>query len=216
MSKPFKTFSQADVAAMDRIPRLKFINSISGFKSANLVGTRGSMGENLAIFSSVIHLGSNPAWLGMILRPATVPRHTWEHIQETGCYTINHITESMIQQAHAVSAAYGPEVSEFEIANLTPVYRKDFPAPFVSESPVGIGLELVETHEIGNGCKLIVGAAKWIFVEEGMFEPDHFVDLAEGNVVAIGGLDGYYQPRKLARFDYARPGQPIEEIKHED
>ena len=63
---------------MQKVERLNLINSLSGVKPANLIGTKDQNGnENLAIFSSVVHLGSNPALLGFILRPqGEVRRHT--------------------------------------------------------------------------------------------------------------------------------------------
>ena len=55
-------FSKKDIINASRIHRLNLINSITGIKPANLIGTISKDGHtNLAIFSSVIHLGSNPA-----------------------------------------------------------------------------------------------------------------------------------------------------------
>lgn len=81
------------IQALSLKERIHLINSITGIKPANLIGTVDSQGQtNLAVFSSVVHLGSDPALIGFILRPAgEVPRHTYENIKETGCYTINHI-----------------------------------------------------------------------------------------------------------------------------
>ena len=75
-------FNQNDIKNLERVKRLNLINSITGIKPANLIGTISSKQEtNLAIFSSVMHLGSDPALLGFILRPAQdVPRHTFENI----------------------------------------------------------------------------------------------------------------------------------------
>ena len=62
--------TKEDIFKIDRIKRLNLINSVSGIKSANLIGTQSSDGySNLAVFSSVVHLGSNPAYLGFVLRP---------------------------------------------------------------------------------------------------------------------------------------------------
>ena len=60
------------------------INSITGYKSANMIGSRSNSGnENLAIFSSVTHLGSNPPlFLSFTLRPNTVPRHTYKNFRK--------------------------------------------------------------------------------------------------------------------------------------
>ncbi|MCS7053720.1 MAG: flavin reductase, partial [Ignavibacterium sp.] len=75
----------------ERRYRINFVNSLSGFKSANLIGTISKSGiTNLAIFSSVIHVGANPPLIGILFRPLSVPRHTYNNIKETGCFTINH------------------------------------------------------------------------------------------------------------------------------
>ena len=72
----------ATIAEMDKIYRLNLINSITGYKSAQLIGTQNNAGAtNLAVFSSVIHLGSNPPLIGFILRPTTVPRHTFANLK---------------------------------------------------------------------------------------------------------------------------------------
>ena len=64
--------SKDDMLAMDKIKRLNLINSCTGYKSANLIGTKSVDGiENVAVFSSITHLGSKPAMLGFIVRPTT-------------------------------------------------------------------------------------------------------------------------------------------------
>jgi len=51
-----------DIANMNRVKRLKLINSVTGIKPANLIATQNNKGEtNVAIFSSVIHLVSKPS-----------------------------------------------------------------------------------------------------------------------------------------------------------
>ena len=74
--------TKTDLENASKVFRLNLINSITGIKPANLIGSISNSGQtNLAIFSSVIHLGSNPAYLGFIMRPiGDVPRHTYENI----------------------------------------------------------------------------------------------------------------------------------------
>ena len=74
-----------DIQKLDRKYRLNLINSITGIKPANLVGSRSADGfDNVAIFSSLVHLGSNPAQLGLVMRPQTNARKdTYSNIQET-------------------------------------------------------------------------------------------------------------------------------------
>ena len=98
-------FTNKDFLNMHYLHRNNLVNSSTGYKSANLIGTKSKDHiENLAVFSSVTHLGSNPALLGFFLRPTTVLRNTYENIKETGYYTLNHIHENIIEDAHHTSA----------------------------------------------------------------------------------------------------------------
>lgn len=56
-----------DLDHLEKRYRTAFANSLSGFKPANLVGSRGSSGDNLAIMSSAVHLGSSPFLLALVL-----------------------------------------------------------------------------------------------------------------------------------------------------
>jgi flavin reductase (DIM6/NTAB) family NADH-FMN oxidoreductase RutF len=135
------------IKELDERFRVLFINSLSGFKSANLVGTQDKQGQtNLTIVSSVFHLGANPPLVGMIMRPHSVRRDTLENILETGYYTLNHVNSDIFQQAHQTSASYDADVSEFQEVGLTPELKKDIPAPFVQESRLKIAVKLVETQ----------------------------------------------------------------------
>ena len=65
-----KHFSKQNILDLEKVKRLNIINSITGIKPANLIGSIDDNNENtnLAIFSSVVHLGSHPALLGFIPR----------------------------------------------------------------------------------------------------------------------------------------------------
>ena len=201
-------FSRNNLDQLDRIYRMNLINCSSGFKSANLIGTfspEGSM--NLAVFSSVTHLGSNPPLLGFILRPTKVPRHTYDNIKRTEHYTINHITRGFAAKAHHTSAKYDAETSEFEVTGLQPEFKNGFSAPYIKDSPVQIGMRLIEEHKIrSNDTRLIIGKLVDLYVKEQMIGEDGFIDLSLQNTAAINGLDGYLVPGELQRFGYQRPG----------
>ena len=54
--------TKEQIQKTSRIKRLNIINSITGVKPANLIGSISENGHsNLAVFSSIVHLGSNPA-----------------------------------------------------------------------------------------------------------------------------------------------------------
>jgi flavin reductase (DIM6/NTAB) family NADH-FMN oxidoreductase RutF len=135
-------FDRNAISALESRYRAALVNSLSGFKPANLVGTADRSGQtNLAIISSVVHLGSQPPLLALIIRPSPVERHTLENILDTGCYTINHISDGFIEAAHQTAARYPREQSEFGATGLSEAWIEGFAAPFVrgSCSPHGTG-----------------------------------------------------------------------------
>jgi flavin reductase (DIM6/NTAB) family NADH-FMN oxidoreductase RutF len=99
--------TRSNIESMQKRFRATFINSISGYKSLNLVGTRSVKGvSNLAPFNSIIHIGSNPPLIGMIVRPQTEEHQTLQNIKDTFYYTLNHVQESFVEKAHQSSAKY--------------------------------------------------------------------------------------------------------------
>jgi flavin reductase (DIM6/NTAB) family NADH-FMN oxidoreductase RutF len=200
-----------DFDALDKIYRINLINSCSGFKSANLIGTKSNKGiPNVAVFSSVTHLGSNPPLLGIIFRPVTdVPRNTYENIKETGQFTVNHIHHAIIEQAHHTSAKYGKQVSEFEITDLKEEYKNGWHAPFVKHAPIQMALTYCEEYKIKtNNTIQLIAEIKDLFVNEDILEADGFINLSKAGVVAINGLDGYALPVLKKRLNYQRPLKP--------
>ena len=200
-------FTGDDILNMESRKRAAFMNSLSGFKSASLIGTiDNEKNTNLAIFSSVIHLGSNPALVGFINRPDTVDRHTFENILATNCFTINHICKSIFKQAHQTSARYPKDVSEFEATGLTTEYIKEFKAPFVKESFIKYGLEFIEKHELKiNGTILVIGKVIEVILPESCLLSDGAIDIEMAETIAISGLDSYHETNKIARLSYAKP-----------
>lgn len=198
--------NKSEFEKYERLYKINLINSCSGFKSANLIGTRSLEGcDNVAIFSSVIHLGSSPALLGFIMRPDTVPRNTLENIRATGSYTINHVSVNFYAAAHQTSAKYPENISEFEKTGLTPDFKNNFWAPFVKESPVQMAMKLVEEVPIKrNGTILVIGEILDIYFKEDILAKDGFLNLSKAEVVTINGLDGYCQPSLIERREYAR------------
>ena len=200
-------FQSHDLDEMDKIYRLNLINSITGYKSAHLIGTQSSEGlENLAIFSSVVHLGSNPPLLGFILRPTTVPRHTYSNFKSTGILTLNAVNAEQIADAHHTSAKYPEDISEFDQTALKVERRKEWNAPFVKNAPIQLGCRyLNEYHIKENDTLMIVSKIEHIYLANELLQEDGWVQLEKGNVVSINGLDGYTLPKLLERFPYARP-----------
>ena len=199
-------FNQKNIADLDRVTRLKLINSITGIKPANLIGTIGQdKTTNLAVFSSVVHLGSHPPLLGFIARPRTQEAgHTLKNIKVNGVYTINHILPEFTKQAHYTSAKFDSTISEFARCGFSEEYINDFKAPFVKESLVKIGMQFKEAIPIPlNNTTLVIGEIVHLIVPDTIMETGD-VDLEQLNGVGISGLNSYYTLHRIAQYPYVR------------
>lgn len=205
-----KHISRDEISQMEKIERLNLINSCTGYKSANLIATKSVDGNsNVAIFSSVTHLGSNPALIGFIMRPTTVPRDTYKNIMATGFFTVNHITADMIADAHHTSANYEMGISEFDKTNLEEEYKTEIEIPFVKGSPVQLYCKYVNEYYIKeNNTIHIIASIENLFFDENLQHEDGWLQIDKGNVIALNGLDGYCLPKLVDRFQYARKDTP--------
>jgi flavin reductase (DIM6/NTAB) family NADH-FMN oxidoreductase RutF len=204
-----KRIQAQDIEAMEKIFRLNLINSITGYKPANLVGTANADGHtNLAIYSSVVHLGSNPPYIGIFTRPTSVARHTYDNIKASGCYTINHVHADFTAAAHYTSAPFPEGESEFEQCGLSAEFLNDFPAPFVRESRIKIGLRLVEEIPVkATGTTLLVGKVEEIYLPADVLAADGSLNLNGAGGVCLSGLDTYHTAQEISAYAYARVGE---------
>lgn len=207
MEKIKRKIDFEEIMGMDKRFRATFINSLTGFKSVSLIGTKDKIGNtNLAIFNSIVHLGAHPPLIGMVVRPDSVVRHTLQNIQETGFYTINHILPDFIEKAHQTSARYPKEASEFDAVGLTPEYKGDFYAPFVGESTIQIAMNFKEKVPfIINNTLFIIGEINQIYLPSDIILVDGFVDLVAASSITNSGLDSYHKVNEGVRFPYAKP-----------
>ena len=176
--------NHTSIPALEKRYRANLINSLGGFKSLVLIGTRHESGaENLATFSSLFHLGADPALCGIIVRPTQPGINTLHNIQQQKQYTINHVRPAFYREAHQCSANYLPGESVFE----------------------AIPIEL-------NDTTLVIGRIIYVEVPDEWVGADGFIDLEKANTVTCSGLDSYHTTSRLARLSYAKPDRPVTEI----
>lgn len=208
-----QVFTSNDIDALDQRYRTNLINTLSGAKSANLVGTTGEHGDNLAIVNSVVHIGAHPPLMGMIMRPHSVRRDTLENIYATESYTLNQVALGWIDKAHQTSARYEQGVSEFDAVGLTAEYLAGHSSPFVAQSEVKIGLKLEDSVSIkANDTILIIGKVVLLQVSDNAVLADGSLDYTRLNTAAITGLDTYHALVQRDKLSYAKPDQTVESI----
>ena len=135
-----------DLAGMEKRYRANLINTVAGFKPALLVGTADKNGlSNLAIFSTIFHIGAAPPLIGMLVRPNPegTQRHTLDNIIATGVYTLNHFPLNRAEKAHQTSARYPRGQSEFSAAGFEIDWHDEFAAP----------LRRGLAHQAGHGAR---------------------------------------------------------------
>ena len=193
-----------EIKKLEKVYRLNLINSITGIKPANLIGTRSNKGiDNVAIFSSIVHLGSNPAQIGFVMRPQTHHQSdTYKNIVSTKSYTINHITESIYKKAHLTSLKTSKE--EFDITGLEKEFINPLDAPFVKASPIKIGMKLIKEIDLPNKCIFIIGEIDLISIDDSLISSEGKINLDIGSVVGISGLDSYYNLKHIESLPYVK------------
>lgn len=208
------TYSLGDLNNLETRFRANLINSLGGFKSVVLIGTKSLKGnDNLAIFSSLFHIGANPPLCGMIIRPNDIKQNTLGNIIQTNQFTVNHIITDFYKQAHQCSAKYEEGVSEFDKVNLTPQYIDHIDAPFVMESKIKFACELVQKIDIElNGTTLIIGKIIKVILPDSLVQSDGFIDIESAGTITCSGLDSYHTTNKINRLSYAKVDNPITEI----
>ena len=205
-------FDKYQISTLDKYNRINLMNSITGIKPAVLVGTKSKENiTNLAIFSSVVHISSNPPLLAFFLRTnKKIRRDTFENIIENNSYTLNHVNPSIIDRAHQTSAKFDKKISEFDTCNFTEEYIDDIIVPFVKESNVKINMRLTEVVEMDcTESKLIIGEVNHIFITNNFLEKDFSLNLEKSNSVGVCGLNHYYTNKKTRSLTHVRMSKNI-------
>lgn len=206
--------NKQEIEQLDRVKRINLINSIVGVRSINLIATESKEGiDNLAIFSSVIHLGSAPAVLGFISRPIGKEgqRDTLNNIRENPFYTINSVHEDFLKQAHYTSAKAPREKSEFDVCKIERQKLNDFPIPFVKKSMIKIGMYNKEIIPIEtNGTFLIVGEVRELIIEdEAIIAENGILKNDKPKLMGTIGCSSYYHCQKIEDYPFVRSAEDV-------
>lgn len=200
-------YSAEKLMQEDRSWRINFINSLIGPKNLHVLLTRSSHGVlNAAIFNSGLPIGSSPPYVSFLLRPTSVPRHTYENLRHFPYATLNAVSRSFFTKAHATHARLPPHESEAERFGLALRTQPDEPLPYLAESPLTARLRWVEEHLLTvNQARLLVFAVEKVEVAIEP-DPDGFLRLDMLGLVAGSGCDGYWELNFLRRLSIGHTG----------
>jgi len=195
-----------DLQNLPKNNRLHLLNACVGFKSANLLVSKSPNNYNVAIFSSVMHLNSDPALIGVVFRLNPTPRNTYLNIKSNAYFTVNQISESLVIPAHLSSAKYSEDVSEFEKVGLIKEFVEPYSIPFVHGSPIQLSCKYENEYMISeSNSVLVVAKIEGIRIKQGLLSEDGWLNFEKSESVAISGLDSYYKTELLHRLENAKP-----------
>ena len=197
--------NKKDINKLDKVYKINLINSIIGAKSANLVSTLSDEGvDNIAVFSSVIHLGSNPPLIGFIVRPQESRiTDTYRNIKYLKQYGICSISSKMIDKSHLTSKKTPSNESEYKLFDIEKDYIDNFPVPFAKESQIKIGLNFIEEMFIVNKCRLIVGEVEIIKINSSIAKSGNLnFDKLDG--ITITGISTYNKIKNPIEMPYVK------------
>lgn len=171
-------------------------NQLEGLRSPVLVATRSADGvDNVAVFSSLTHVGARPPLVGLTFRPLTVERDTYDNLRQTGTFTVNHLPQEHLRAAHATSVKAGRGVSEFDLVGLHPL-DSGLGAPYVAEASVSLACTFAEEHFIAaNDTVFVVGAVRELRLPEAAAFGATRVDWEALGATVVSGLYQYYRVR---------------------
>ena len=197
--------NKKDINNLDKSYKINLINSIIGAKSANLVSTISEKEvDNIAVFSSVIHLGSNPPLIGFIIRPQERRiTDTYRNIKYLKKFGICSISSKMINKSHLTSKKTASDESEYKLFNIEKDYIENFPVPFAKESQIKIGLNFIEEIFIVNKCRLIVGEVEIIKINSSIAKSGNLnFDKLDG--ITITGISTYNEIKNPLELPYVK------------
>jgi flavin reductase (DIM6/NTAB) family NADH-FMN oxidoreductase RutF len=131
-----------------------------------------------------------PMWSG----PDAVKKDTVQNIEETKEFVIQIVSRDLAEKMNLTSCELAAEVSEFEVAGLTPTPARKVNAPRVAEAKAYLECKLSQIVPVGEGSGagcMILGEVVWIEIDD---------EVMDGTRVSLERL----QPvARLAGSDYA-------------
>jgi len=132
-------------------------------------------------------------------------KDTLANVHDVGEFTINIVSEEVVEAMNATSASHPAEVDEFEAAGLTAVPSVSVRPPMVGECRANIECVVTQIVDIGHpehGSALVIGEATEFHVDPALLDGTR-VDQAELKAIGRHAGNGYSHSTDL--FDLIRP-----------
>jgi len=185
-------------------------NAIVGPRPIGWISTRSASGvNNLAPYSFFNAFNYVPPIIGF----ASIGyKDTLRNIEETGEFVWNLTTRALADAMNQSCAAVGPEVSEFDLAGLTPLASEVVAPPRVAESPVNLECKRTQVLQLqgADGAQvetwLVLGEVVAVHIDQKLLKDGVYDTAAAGHVLRGGGPADYFTvgPEQLFRMHRPR------------
>ena len=184
-------------------------NAIIGPRPIGWIATRRALGGfNLAPYSFFNAFAYTPPIIGFA---STGAKDTLRNVQDTGEFIWNLATRELASQMNQTSATVAPEVSEFDLAGLTPIAATRVAAPRVAESPVAMEckvtqiLQLTDTLGAPMANWMVFGEVVAVHIARHLLVDGIYDTAAAHPILRAGGPDGYAEISPAVMFRMRRP-----------
>lgn len=191
-----------------RLPHDPF-NAIVGPRPIGWVSTRSADGiTNVAPYSFFNAFNYVPPIVGF---SSVGYKDSVRNIEETGDFAWNLVTRPLAEAMNQSCAAVPPEVSEFELAGLTPVDSRLIKAPRVQESPVTFECKATQIFQLQglDGVKvqtwMVLGEVIAVHIREDLLVNGIYNTAGADHILRGGGPADYFTIGPEQLFHMHRP-----------
>ena len=185
------------------------LNAIIAPRPIGWIGSLNSQGgRNLAPYSFFNAFNYRPPIVGF---SSVGWKDSVRNIIETGEFGWSLATRALAEAMNQTSAMVGPQVSEFELAGLTPAPSRLIGAPRVGESPVSFECRLTQTLRLTDlgGAQLdtwlVLGEVVGVHIDQTLIRDGAYDTAAAHPIQRCGGPADYAELTADRMFQMWRP-----------
>jgi len=184
-------------------------NAIVAPRPIGWISSRGAKGNvNLAPYSFFNGFCYKPPIIGF---SSTSRKDSVQNVEETREFVWNLATMDLAKKMNATAAHVARDVSEFDLAGLTPAPCKLVGVPRVAESPVSFECKMTQIIQLqgADGRKaeawLTLGEVVAVHIDKAMIKDGVYQTALARPIVRAGRRGDYFEIRPEAMFEMIRP-----------
>ena len=184
-------------------------NAIVGPRPIGWISSHNAQGQlNLAPYSFFNAFNYTPPIIGFSSIGA---KDSLRNIQQTGEFVWNLVTRPLAEQMNQSCANVPPEVSEFDLAGLTPAASRCISVPRVLESPVTFECKLTQVLQLQGvdgvpvPTRMVFGEVVGVHIARHLIKDGIYSTAAAEPVLRGGGPADYFSVTADNLFSMHRP-----------